>query len=141
MQKAELEKKISEASGKYSEEIIAKVKELAAVDVKIKAACDEIESIEQSLCDKHNELASRINELVHMVCDEPDAEAEDRPEATADDRPEATADDRPEATADDRALEGDRKKPEPKRVKIEVHVVKARPVNPALMALMDFLLS
>ena len=133
MQKAELEKKISEASGKYSEEIIAKVKELAAVDVKIKAACDEIESIEQSLCDKHNELASRINELVHMVCDEPDAEAEDRPEATADDRPEATA--------DDRALEGDRKKPEPKRVKIEVHVVKARPVNPALMALMDFLLS
>ena len=125
MQKAELEKKISEASGKYSEEIIAKVKELAAVDVKIKAACDEIESIEQSLCDKHNELASRINELVHKVCDEPDAEAEDRPEATA----------------DDMALEGDRKKPEPKRVKIEVHVVKARPVNPALMALMDFLLS
>ena len=117
MQKDELEKKIGEASGNYSEEIFAKVKELAAVDVKIKAACDEIENIEQSLCDKHNELASRINELVHKVCDEP------------------------EATADDRALEGDRKKPEPKRVKIEVHVVKARPVNPALLALMDFLLS
>jgi len=26
-------------------------------------------------------------------------------------------------------------------VRIEVHVVKARPVNPALMALMEFLLS
>ena len=117
MQKAELEKKISEASGKYSEEIIAKVKELAAVDVKIKAACDEIENIEKSLCDKHNELASRINELVHKVCDEPDAEAEDGD------------------------LEGEHEKPEPKRVRIEVHVVKARPVNPALMALMDFLLS
>lgn len=117
MEKETLEQKIKETGGECSEEILAKVKELAAVDVKIKAACDEIESIEQSLCDKHNELANRINELVHKVCDEPDAEAEDS------------------------ALEGDHEKPESKRVRIEVHVVKARPMNPALMALMDFLLS
>ena len=117
MEKETLEQKIKEAGGNLSDEIIAKVKQLAAVDVKIKAACDEIENIEQELCDKHNELAEQINKLIHRAVEETGS------------------------AEGDSSSEEAHEKPESKRVRIEVHVVKARPVNPALMALMEFLLS
>ena len=110
MEKETLVQKIKEASGNSSDEIIAKVKELAAVDIKIKSACDEIESIEQELCDKHNELAEQINALINKV-----ASGEEEP---------------PE-----------KKKTSTGKVKIEVRVVKAPAFNPALFALMNFLLN
>ena len=64
-----LEEKVKLYGGQHAEEIILSVRELAEIDVMIKTALDEIESIDDKFVRKHNELADRINDLVRKVSD------------------------------------------------------------------------
>jgi DNA anti-recombination protein RmuC len=120
----ELESKIREAGGEKSEEIIEKVRKLAKVDATIKGQMDEIENICGNDVDKHNKLATEINELVSEICD----------------------------SSEDSDLKGKHEKPESEKttgrnaqvdITVKVIPVKSIAVMPrlplALMALMDFL--
>ena len=111
-----LEVEVRKYGGENGEEIIESVRKLAEVDVKIKSQMDEIERIDETLANKHNELADRINELLDSACkkDESESGSEDDP--------------------------GKSEKPSEckKAVKVEVHLVKV-PAPPPVFALLDYL--
>lgn len=113
-----LENKVKEMSGSTADEILAAVKELAAVDVEIKNALDEIERIKDGLPEKHNLLADKINRLVEEV-----ANGEPKGKHEKEDEPKPEPD------------------PEVKKVRVHVQVVKAPPVPVSMMMLMNWLLS
>lgn len=123
MDTEKLEQKVRKYAGEDGEEILEAVRELSAVDVKIKNSLQEIERIEDGLPEKHNKLSDKINGLIEKVV---------------------------EAQGDCDA-EGKQKEPEPEpeeKVKTIRIVVKAVPmpmrmgtlrIPLAMMALMDFL--
>ena len=120
-----LENQVKKYGGKSADEIIEAVRELAAVDVQIKAALDEIETIAAGLPERHNELADKINNLIRKVCES-----------------DSSCDESEGCKKGDCDAKGKHEKPESKQAKmrVEVHVVKHPPMMPlALMALVDFL--
>ena len=124
----ELESKIREAGGEKSEEIIEKVRKLAKVDARIKGQMDEIENICGNDVEKHNQLATEINQLVSEVCDSSDSDPEDSDLKGKHEKPESEKPASRDAQVD---------------ITVKVVPVKSIAVMPrlplALMALMDFL--
>ena len=59
-----IEEQVKKYSGRYADELIQLVRELAENDIRIKREMDEIERLDDDLIQRHNELADRINELV-----------------------------------------------------------------------------
>ena len=59
-----IEEQVKKYGGRYADELIQLVRELAENDIRIKREMDEIERLDGDLIQRHNELADKINELV-----------------------------------------------------------------------------
>ncbi len=70
-----IEEQVKLYGGKYADELIQLVRELAEIDIRIKREMDEVERLDDDLIQRHNELADRINDLVDKSVEESEEEA------------------------------------------------------------------